>query len=181
VVSGRVVVVSAAPTYEQLLALVAELSARVEELTELNAAQAARIAELERRLGQNSRNSSRRPSSDAFDNKPPRSLRKKTDRKPGKQPGAPGSALRQVDDPDEVVDHVPAACAGCGRGLAGADGAGVVCRQVCDIPEVTESAQARWRAVNAPHLVALVRAGATFEEGKLVERPDESGGQTQAA
>ncbi|KQM03324.1 Transposase, Mutator family [Frankia sp. CpI1-P] len=34
-----------------------------------------------------------------------------------------------------------------------------------------EAAQARWRAVNAPHLVALVRAGATFEAGQLVERP----------
>ncbi len=34
-----------------------------------------------------------------------------------------------------------------------------------------ESAQSRWRAVNAPHLVALVRPGAKFEKGKLVERP----------
>ena len=42
--------------------------------------------------------------------------------------------------------------------------------------KLIESAQARWRAVNAPHLVALVRAGAMFENGKLVERPDESGG-----
>ena len=33
-----------------------------------------------------------------------------------------------------------------------------------------ESAQARWRAVNAPHLVALVRAGVRFERGILVER-----------
>jgi putative transposase len=47
--------------------------------------------------------------------------------------------------------------------------------------KLLESAQARWRAVNAPHLVALVRAGARFEKGKLVERPDESGGDTQAA
>ena len=38
--------------------------------------------------------------------------------------------------------------------------------------KLIEAAQARWRAVNAPHLVALVRAGATFEAGKLVERPD---------
>jgi hypothetical protein len=37
--------------------------------------------------------------------------------------------------------------------------------------KLTESAQDRWRAVNAPHLVALVRAGATFINGKLVERP----------
>ena len=39
--------------------------------------------------------------------------------------------------------------------------------------KLIEAAQARWRAVNAPHLVALVRAGATFDNGKLVERPDE--------
>ena len=38
--------------------------------------------------------------------------------------------------------------------------------------KLIEAAQARWRAVNAPHLVALVRAGARFEAGKLVERPD---------
>lgn len=37
--------------------------------------------------------------------------------------------------------------------------------------KLIEAAQARWRAVNAPQLVALVRAGAQFERGKLVERP----------
>jgi transposase-like protein len=37
--------------------------------------------------------------------------------------------------------------------------------------KLIESAQQRWRAVNAPHLVALVRAGATFRNGQLVERP----------
>jgi hypothetical protein len=35
------------------------------------------------------------------------------------------------------------------------------------------AAQDRWRAVNAPHLVALVRAGASFVNGKLAERPDD--------
>lgn len=39
--------------------------------------------------------------------------------------------------------------------------------------KLIEAAQDRWRAVNAPHLVALVRAGATFIGGKLVERPDD--------
>ena len=39
--------------------------------------------------------------------------------------------------------------------------------------KLIEAAQSRWRAVNAPHLVALVRAGARFHNGKLVERPDE--------
>ncbi|MFI7153619.1 IS256 family transposase [Nonomuraea sp. NPDC050022] len=40
--------------------------------------------------------------------------------------------------------------------------------------KLIESAQKRWHAVNAPHLVALVRAGAAFVKGKLVERPDEA-------
>jgi len=46
--------------------------------------------------------------------------------------------------------------------------------------KLIESAQDRWRAVNAPHLVALVRAGATFINGKLVERPSEKA-QPEAA
>ena len=37
--------------------------------------------------------------------------------------------------------------------------------------KLIDAAQSRWRAVNAPHLVALVRAGATFHKGKLLERP----------
>ncbi|RZQ61066.1 IS256 family transposase [Amycolatopsis suaedae] len=47
--------------------------------------------------------------------------------------------------------------------------------------KLIEAAQSRWRAVNAPHLVALVRAGARFENGQLVERPDESADHDQAA
>jgi transposase-like protein len=39
--------------------------------------------------------------------------------------------------------------------------------------KLIEAAQDRWRCVNAPHLVALVRAGATFINGKLIERADE--------
>jgi putative transposase len=37
-------------------------------------------------------------------------------------------------------------------------------------PRQQETAQARWRAVNAPLFVALVRAGAVFKKRKLVER-----------
>src|SRR6478736_4269541 len=37
--------------------------------------------------------------------------------------------------------------------------------------KLIEAAQARWRVVNAPHLVALVRNGAVFHKGKLLERP----------
>jgi putative transposase len=41
--------------------------------------------------------------------------------------------------------------------------------------KLLEAAQGRWRAVNGPHLVALVRAGARFDKGVMVERPDEVG------
>ena len=45
--------------------------------------------------------------------------------------------------------------------------------------KLIESAQTSRRAVNAPHLVALVRAGARFEKGKIIERPDETRGDQQ--
>ncbi len=41
--------------------------------------------------------------------------------------------------------------------------------------KLIEAAEDRWRAVNGPHLVALVRAGAVFHNGVLVERDDETG------
>jgi putative transposase len=40
--------------------------------------------------------------------------------------------------------------------------------------KLLQAAEGRWRAVNGPHLVALVRAGARFEKGKLIERPNET-------
>ncbi|WP_432144298.1 IS256 family transposase [Streptomyces sp. bgisy084] len=52
-------------------------------------------------------------------------------------------------------------------------GAGSAAAALAMVFKLIESAQARWRAVNAPHLVALVRAGARFERGCLVERPGE--------
>jgi transposase-like protein len=50
-------------------------------------------------------------------------------------------------------------------------GAGSRTAALAMVFKLVESAQARWRVVNAPHLVALVRAGAHFERGQLVERP----------
>jgi transposase-like protein len=51
-------------------------------------------------------------------------------------------------------------------------GAGSRAAALAMVFKLIESAQERWRAVNAPHLVALVRAGARFERGQLVERPE---------
>jgi hypothetical protein len=46
--------------------------------------------------------------------------------------------------------------------------------------KLIESAQDHWRIANAPHLVALVRAGATFINGKLIERPGGNAGPEAA-
>ena len=82
----------------------------------------ARVEQLERQAGKDSSTSSRPPSSDSPYKKKPRdrSLRGRSGRKPGKQPGAESSTLRQVADPDQIMVCAPAACGRCGADLAGA-------------------------------------------------------------
>src|SRR4051794_27996687 len=102
------------------------------------AEQDARIAELKRQLAASSRNSSKPPSSDGLDKPAPKSLRGRSGRKPGGQPGREGRTLRQVAVPDEVVVHQPGACRGCGGMLVADDPpTGVIRRQVFDIPTIT--------------------------------------------
>jgi transposase len=95
----------------------------------------AEVAELRRQLGQNSRNSSKPPSSDSpFAKPPPKSLRSTSGRKPGGQKGHPGSTLAQVTDPDETLRHEPGSCGGCGDELTDAPQVGMERRQVFDLP-----------------------------------------------
>jgi transposase len=96
------------------------------------------IAELEARLRQTPRNSSRPPSSEGLDKPPPRprSLRKKSGRKPGGQDGHEGSTLAQVARPDREIRHEPGCCGRCGAGLGGRPVTGVERRQVFDLPLV---------------------------------------------
>ena len=104
-----------------------------------------RIAELERRLALNSRNSSKPPSSDGL-KKPPtgkennrrtRSLREKSARNSGGQQGHKGETLRQSAEPDIVVDHFPEQCSVCGSHLTETESMGYQVRQVFDLPEPT--------------------------------------------
>jgi transposase len=123
---------------ERLAALeasLAEANARTEALTAENQRLAEENAELRRRLGQNPRNSDRPPSSEGLAKPAPKSLRGKSGRKPGGQPGHEGTTLRQVERPDVVVRHEPQACSACGDSLVGADQTGIVRRQVFEIPQ----------------------------------------------
>jgi transposase len=132
------------PPYAVLATLVASLrqeladalGALAETRAELGRAR-ERIAELEARLKQNSRNSSQPPSSEGLTKPPrPRSLRKKTGRKPGGQDGHEGTTLAQVARPDRQVRHEPGCCSRCGAALAGLPVTGVERRQVFDLPPV---------------------------------------------
>ena len=95
------------------------------------------VAELTRRLAQNSRNSSRPPSSDGLAKPPaPKSLRRPSGRKPGGQPGHDGHHLQRVERPDQIVNHVPACCGGCGGDLHGGELVDFDARQVFELPPV---------------------------------------------
>jgi hypothetical protein len=118
---------------EDLLTVIGLLQRQNEELAAANERLMVRVAELERRLGRNSGNSSMPPSSDTF-GRPEKEPVLKSGRKRGRQPGADGSGLCMVADPDVTEDHVPAACTGCGQALGEGDSIGFERRQVRDIP-----------------------------------------------
>ena len=96
----------------------------------------ARVSELERRLGLNSSNSSKPPSSDGL-SRPPRtgSLREKTGKKSGGQKGHKGQTLAQTANPDRVVEHYPETCPRCGGVPDKTVSLGHRKRQVFDVPE----------------------------------------------
>lgn len=114
---------------EAVEAVLLALEARLEALT-------ARVEQLEARLAKDSHNSSRPPSSDPpwQPKPPPRSLRERTDRRSGGQPGHRGCTLAPVDTPDEVVVHRPAACHHCGGALDDAPALDSVRAQVFELP-----------------------------------------------
>jgi transposase len=126
------------PSYDELAALVVAQAQVIEQLRTEVAQLRAENVELKRRLGMDSTNSSKPPSSDSPFTKPvPKSLRGKSGRKPGGQPGHPGSTLALVDSPNERKRHEPGPCTGCGASLADAPEVGVERRQVFDLPPIT--------------------------------------------
>ena len=127
------------------------------------AALSARVRDLEARLGQNSANSSRPPSSDPLTSKrrPPAAP---SGRRPGGQPGhvAHQRVLVPAERVDAVVEHWPPRCAGCGDALDRRDGtgAGFVAHQVTDLPpvraQVTEHRLHRMRCARCGQTTAAI-------------------------
>jgi transposase len=114
-----------------LKALVAELLPLKEQLAQAH----ARIKDLEDRLAQDSRTSSKPPSSDGLTRLPRRSHRASSKR-PGGQAGHAGHTLAMVEQPDDVVRHRPKVCSQCGEDKSAVPGSVAERRQVLDVPEM---------------------------------------------
>lgn len=129
---------------EAVVALVQGLIANFERIYQQQALQIAlleaRVKQLENQLNQNSKNSSKPPSSDGF--KRTKSQRAKSGKQSGGQKGHPGHTLKMVDSPDQVQAHTVDCCRQCGGSLADQAVDNYERRQVFDIPplklEVTE-------------------------------------------
>ena len=113
-------------------AVIAQQAVRIGELEAL-------VQELRARLDENSRNSSKPPSSDGYAKEPAnkkRSLRRKSHRKRGGQRGHQGHHLERREDPDRAILHPVEVCECCGRGLSDEPIVESQSRQVFDLPEI---------------------------------------------
>src|SRR6266852_360677 len=93
----------------------------------------AQVEELHARLSKDSHNSHLPPSSDRF-GRQPKSLRKRSGKKPGGQAGHPGSTLLLSPTPDQVIVHAVERCQHCQRDLREVESLQVERRQVLDLP-----------------------------------------------
>jgi transposase len=130
-------------THEQKDALIINLIATVNSLLKRADELEAVVSDLQARLGKDSHNSSKPPSSDGLHRKP-KSLRERGKAKVGGQPGHKGSTLKRVAQPDHVQTHpVAPTCDACGH-LISRESVSMSSesRQVIDLPpirfEVTE-------------------------------------------
>ncbi|ABE51619.1 IS66-like element ISMbu5 family transposase [Methanococcoides burtonii] len=166
---------------EAVVTLVTTLYDIIAEQQRIIELQAARITELEERvkkleeqLKKNSRNSSKPPSTDVFINEKPKtkSRRKKSGKKPGGQKDHPGTTLRMVDVPDEVIIHKVHKCSNCERSLEDIEVKDHEKRQVFDIPPIKlQVTEHRAEIKSCPHCGCKNKA--TFSE--KVKQPTQYG------
>ena len=161
---------SVPPEVEELIAC---LKREIEALRAEN-------AELRRRLGLDSSNSSKPPSSDGLKKKPRilGSLRTRSGKPSGGQKGHRGDTLRQVANPDRIVEHAATLCRHCCTGLDAGSAVGAEKRQVFDLPErMIEVTEHRAAIHCCPNCRGETRAA--FPEG--VVSPTQYGERVKAA
>ncbi len=113
--------------------LIEQMQAVVVAQQEQIAVLSARVKDLEDQAKTTSRTSSKPPSSDGYQ-RPPRSLRQRSGKPVGGQPGHVGSTLALGEEPERVIMHSPATCAGCHAALDAVAATGYERRQVVDLP-----------------------------------------------
>ncbi len=160
-------------------ATIAWVEALVTTLQQEIVALSAQVAQLQAQLNKDSHNSHKPPSSDGPAKRPrPRSLRKRSGKKSGGQPGHPGVTRCLVDDPDTVVAHMPVVCAGCGAALETAPEIGRERRQVIDLPAPRPVVTEHQAAHKACPVCQTVTVGRFPPE---VTQPVQYGPRTKAA
>ena len=116
---------------------VGQLYKQVSELMKANEELKLEVERLKNQLAKDSSNSNKPPSSDGLKKrKKTRSLRSKSGRKPGGQPGHKGTTLKMVSLPDHRLVHRLKLCPNCSTDLSGVAGSIVDKRQVFDIPSI---------------------------------------------
>ena len=121
---------------EAVVKILCEFSQRIVALEEENKKFRERLEALENRFAQNSRNSSKPPSSDGYQKPNPKSLRKQKGRKSGGQKGHEGHTLERVKNPDHVQLHKIEGKCGCGHNLKDEKVEDIESRQVFDLPKI---------------------------------------------
>ncbi|MBA2678779.1 MAG: IS66 family transposase [Ktedonobacteraceae bacterium] len=168
----------------RLLGIISEQSQQIALLQQQNEhlmvrvqALEAQVQVLKTQLAKDSHNSGKPPSSDGLKKPAPKSLRTPSGKRPGGQPGHPGSSLAWSQTPDQIIEHRPECCASCGQPFTSEDTIGVQSRQVQDLPPL--------RLVVAEHQAYTCRCVAcqqqtTAEFPVGVEAPVQYGAQVKA-
>lgn len=134
--SPTMVIANVSERLTALEARVAYLEAENARLQAEDTRLQAENAELRRRLGLNSSNRHKPPSSDGYRTKRVQPALPKEQRASGGQAGHKGKTLRRVEKPDQVKVHLPQRCAVCGRTIAADEAHDMVSkRQVFAVPE----------------------------------------------